>query len=117
MRENTDQKNSEYGHFLRSVNVQNMLINGQIGIVKHHEIIDNNVSIIYVKFNDPNAGTKLVTTNNIGRINKSWVPIKRCEASICIRKSTKASAIKRTQFPLRLPWACTIYKVQGLSFP
>ena len=36
--------------------VQDRLINGQIGVVKHIKIIENKVSIKYTKFNDPDAG-------------------------------------------------------------
>ena len=41
--------------------VQDRLINGQIGVVKHIKIIENKVSIKYTKFNDPDAG-------------KNWLP-------------------------------------------
>ena len=97
-----------------NVDVQGRLINGQIGVVKHLEIIENKVSIIYVKFDDPDAGKKLITKNSTARIH-NWVPIKRHETSIIIRNTNKSIAIKRTQFPLRLLWACAIHKVQALS--
>ena len=35
-----------------NVDVQDRLINGQIGVVKHLEIIENKVSIMYIKFDD-----------------------------------------------------------------
>ena len=100
--------------FTVNVDVQDRLINGQIGVVKHLEIIENKVSIIYIKFDDPDAGKKLITKNSTARIH-NWVPIKRHETSISIRNTNKSIAIKRTQFPLRLSWACTIHKVQILS--
>ena len=32
-----------------------------------------------------------------------------------LRKNKQQPSVKRTQFPLTLPWACTVPKVQGLS--
>ena len=97
-----------------NLDVQDRLINGQIGVVKHPEFIENKVSFIYIKFDDPDAGKKLITKNSTARIH-NWVLIERHETSIIIRDTNKPITIKRTQFPLRLSWACTIYKVQGLS--
>ena len=36
--------------------VQGRLINGQIGVAKQFQIIENNVSIIYIKLYDPDTG-------------------------------------------------------------
>ena len=97
-----------------NLDVQDRLINGQSGIAKHPEIIENNVTVIYIKFDDLDAGKKLITKNSTARIH-NWVPIKRHETSIIIRNTNKSITIKRTQFPLKLSWARTVHKVQGLS--
>ena len=39
-----------------NLEVQDRLINGQIGVVKHFEIIENEISIIYIKFDNPDVG-------------------------------------------------------------
>ena len=39
-----------------NLDVQDRLINGQIGVVKHLEIIEDKVSTIYIKFDVPDAG-------------------------------------------------------------
>ena len=97
-----------------NLDIRYQLINGQIGIVKHLEIIENKVAIICIKFDDPDAGKKLITKNSTARIH-NWVPIKGHETSIIIRNANKLLTIKPTQFTVRFSWAFTIHKVQGLS--
>ena len=43
------------------------------------------------------------------------VPIKKPEELFGSRKNRKQPSVKRTQFPLTLPWACTVHKIQGLT--
>ena len=45
----------------------------------------------------------------------NWVPIKKLQALFGLRKNKQQPSVKRTLFPLTLPWACTVHKVQGLS--
>ena len=40
---------------------------------------------------------------------------KETSSIVCLRKNKQQPSVKRTQFPLTLPWACTVPKVQGLS--
>ena len=48
--------------------------------------------------------------------NNKWVPVKREETSIYLSKyKSTSTAIKSTQFPLVLSWACTVHKMHGLS--
>ena len=100
-----------------NVDLQDRLVNGQLGTVKHIVLnSQNNVSKMYINFNDCKAGLKKLNTDNFAR-QHLWFPIDKTTVDIRI-KSNKSSSpvIKRTQFPLMLAWACTVHKVQGLSF-
>ena len=98
-----------------NIDIQDRLINGQVGKVSGFDINgDGQISKIYVKFEDNNIGMQAMRLNYFTRRN-NCVPIEKCEAEIPIRKNTYVPCIKRTQFPLKLAWACTVHKVQGLS--
>ena len=49
--------------------VQDRLIKDQMGVVKYVEIVDNPVSITFIKFDDPAAHRKLIGTNSFTRQN------------------------------------------------
>ena len=98
-----------------NINIQDRLINGQIGTVKHIEIKENEVKTIYLELDVKRAGQFRMSGNDIIAKNNEWVPIKREETYIYINKyKTTSPSIKRTQFPLALSWACTVHKVQNL---
>ena len=94
--------------------IQDRLINGQIGIIRHIEFAQASAQKVYVKFSDEQPGSKAMRSSYLGRQN-SWVPIEKCEIEISIKKGSASPSIKRTQFPLTLAWTSTVYKVQGLS--
>ena len=99
-----------------NIDLLDRLINGQIGTVKYISINKNEVDAIYVAFDNVSAWQIRINRNDLIARNVMWVPIKREETSIYINKcKITSSAIKRTQFPLMLSWACTVHKVQGLS--
>ena len=45
------------------------MFNTQIGVAKHLEIIENKVSIMYIKFDDLDVSTKLINKNSGDRIH------------------------------------------------
>ena len=99
-----------------NIDIADRLINGQIRTIRHISSDSNgNISKLYVKVDDTEAGVKNIDADPFARKYK-WVPIEKAEASIIIRMNKDSfPAIKRTQFPLMLAWACTVHKVQGLS--
>ena len=99
-----------------NIDIEDRLINGQIGTVKRVVMnIENKVAKIYIKFDDSKAGIDALNKDNYGKRN-GLVPIETICVSIKLKTNKPSSpVIKRTQFPLMLAWACTVHKVQGLS--
>ena len=66
---------------------------------------------MYVEFNDNNAGREAMQSDETAR-RRNWVPIQKHQAMYGLRKNKHQPSVKRTQFPLTLAWAFTVYKVQ-----
>ena len=99
-----------------NINIEDRLINGQMGTVKHTEIRDTEVQTIYLKLDEKYAGQLRMSGSDIIAKNNKWVLIKIEEISIFLKKyKRKSPAIKRAQFPVVLSWACAFHKGQGLS--
>ena len=97
------------------IDLQDRLVNGQLGTVKCIHTDSENVSKIHIKFDDSKAGLKRINSDAFGKQNL-WVAIEKTEVDIKVKSSkTSSPVIKRTQCPLMLAWACAVHKVQGLS--
>ena len=72
-----------------NINIQDRLINGQIGTVKHIEIKENEVKTIYLELDVKRAGQFRMSGNDIIAKNNERVPIKREETYIYISINTK----------------------------
>ncbi|XP_028405223.1 ATP-dependent DNA helicase PIF1-like [Dendronephthya gigantea] len=102
-----------------NINIADRLINGQMGTVFKVDVNPTNQkpTILYIKFDYPNAGKNLLnTTSNLLAREHQVVPIEPVLVKIKIRPGKPSSPeIQRVQFPVTLAWACTVHKVQGLT--
>ncbi|XP_065139046.1 uncharacterized protein [Paramisgurnus dabryanus] len=99
----------------KNVDVSDGLVNGAFGTVVHvsesqkHDDHDNDFpSAIHVEFDDPNVG-KVQRSKQQPRFSRNATVIEAVEDQV-----TNDGGIRR-QFPLKLAWACTVHKVQGLT--
>ena len=97
-----------------NIDIDSRQVNGLVGTVKQIKYKNNEVSVVYVKFNDNNAGGQEMRSGLTAQ-QHNWVPIRKHQALFGLRKNKQQPSVKRTQFPLTLPWACTVPKIQGLS--
>ena len=97
-----------------NLDIEDRLINGQVGTVFDFRQASTALHTVYIKFDDEKAGLKAMNSDNFAR-QQQLVPISKHEVSFGLRKNKAQPGIKRTQFPLTLSWACTVHKVQGLS--
>ncbi|XP_030019009.1 uncharacterized protein LOC115439319 [Sphaeramia orbicularis] len=96
----------------RNIDVVDGLVNGACGTVTHIEFGEDKSFplTVYVKFDDEKIGSQR-------RKQRSHAAVE-CRNSTAIdpvQESATARGGLRRQFPLRLAWACTVHKVQGLT--
>lgn len=94
---------------IRNICVADGLVNGVTGtIVKIVNNTDNDVKAIDITFDNENVGK-----NRGQRMGEVYVvTVNRCEEEM--RTSSNKNFV-RHQFPIRLAWACTAHKVQGMT--
>ena len=104
-----------------NVDVEDRLINGQIGTVAKIKMnrVSSKPEVIYVKFDDQNAGqVRIRKSGDRYAVVNGAVPITSVLGRFKVKENLQSSPeIQRTQFPLTLAWACTVHKVQGLTLP
>ncbi|XP_006824386.2 uncharacterized protein LOC100379079 [Saccoglossus kowalevskii] len=96
----------------KNIDVSDGLVNGVFGTVSYISMKPGEVfpSTIYVVFDNENVGTKLRSkTDVLSSIPENSLPIMPQEDRV------NSSGSIRRQFPLKLAWACTVHKVQGLT--
>ncbi|XP_062576240.1 uncharacterized protein LOC134238134 [Saccostrea cucullata] len=94
----------------RNCDVKDGLVNGVVGVISHFVFEQNTSSIdsIGVIFDNKNVGKQSGKRTKKGNL----VLLNRVQEEMIEKKS---KAMVRHQFPLRLAWACTAHKVQGMT--
>ena len=98
-----------------NLDIADRLINGQLGTVFDFQYSKGTITKMYATFNDFSAGIIKRDSDNFAKVN-GVIPLERTELDLNLSKSSTIF-VKRTQFQIRLAWACTIHKVQGLVIP
>lgn len=94
----------------RNCNVEDGLVNGVMGHISQFvfdENCENLVKAVVIVFDNKNVGKKSGLKTKDGNV----VFIERVQEDIRDKKCTMI----RYQFPVRLSWACTAHKVQGMT--
>ena len=102
---------------IRNIDVQDGLVNGAQGTIVDFLPNSANVKALVVKFDKPNIGlsARASSTFDLSSFDKSVVPITRVDVAFSTSVNRTGLSITWTQFPVKLAFACTIHKVQGLS--
>ena len=100
-----------------NVDVEEWLINGQIGTVVKVKInrVSSKPEVIYVLFDDQTAGqVRIRKSGDRHAIANGAVPVTSVLGRFKVKENRQSSPeIQRTQFRLTLAWACIVSKVQG----
>ena len=97
-----------------NLDIHDRLVNSLVGIFRQIKYKNNEVSIVYMEFNNNNAGREAMQSYVIaGQLN--WVPIKKHQELFGLRKNKQRFSLTQftlIQFSLTLSWAWTVHKVQ-----
>jgi hypothetical protein len=88
---------------LRNLDVGDGLVNGAFGTVQGFGYDGDSISSVHVKFDSDRVGRN-------AKMENGCVAVERQEAQLSGPKN-----VTRRQFPLKLAWACSIHKVQGMT--
>ena len=97
-----------------NIDVCDGLSNGATGTVSHIVVLADRVITILVEFDNPKVGVKAKRLSHYRENHPNAVPVNRHEIAFGIGRRKCINATRR-QFPLKLCWASTIHKVQGLT--
>ena len=84
-----------------NLDIDDRLVSGLVGTVKQYKYKNNEVSVVYVMFNDDNAGRETMQSDGTAQ-RHNWVPIRKHQALFGLCKNKQQPSVKRTQFPLTL---------------
>lgn len=79
--------------FTTNIDIIDCLVNGVIGVIKYFKFFRENGDIIYIIFDDVNAGKKSIQRDNVSRCN-IWISIKIIETHTNVGKSYISTSIQ-----------------------
>lgn len=79
--------------FTTNIDIIDCLVNGVIGVIKYFKFFRENGDIIYIIFDDVNAGKKSIQTDNVSRCN-IWISIKIIETHTNVGNSYISTSIQ-----------------------
>ena len=107
---------------IRNLDIADGLVNGSQGqvaeFIRSKSITVSEVAAVLVKFDSSSVGQNARQKSQFRvelKACPSATPVLRAEVSLTVSRKNKNLTISRYQFPLKLSWACTIHKVQGLT--
>ena len=105
---------------VQTVSMEDGLCNGVLGLLKKVDMIGNDVSKVWIKFDESFIGQ--IQRSKYRRyyqedIDPSWTPVFKLTRQFIVSHGTNTyTAVRRTQFPIRLACAMTIHKAEGMTF-
>lgn len=106
-----------------NINVEDGLVNGVIGILRHIEVNSvGEISILWIEFQSMNVGRKrrdkLISKSSLKNVSENWIPIVRETLEIQKQSASGSTRKKiiRKQFPLTVAESLTVHKSQGQTF-
>ena len=79
--------------------IQDMLINGQVGEVARFEVMNSIAKNVYLKFQDSLLGRKAILSDYFAQQN-CFVPLQKCDADIPICKGSISTSNNERKFHL-----------------
>ena len=80
-----------------NIDHEDRLVNGLVGKVMYLRNANDEVKVIYVKFNDQNAGQQAIQSDIFAR-QRNWVPTLKYETTFPIKKNKLQPSIKELNF-------------------
>ena len=106
----------------KNLDVTDGLVNGAqgkvVGFIRGGKDTDKKILVILIEFDSKTVGQNARQTSQFSLELDRYplaTPVLRAEASFTVTRKNKDLKIIRYQFPVKLCWACTIHKVQGLT--
>ena len=102
-----------------NINISDSLVNGSTGTIVDFVKTNGYIQAILVLLDDENAGIVQRSSNKHFSSEKcpNATPIFKTSLEYVPTKSSNKGKVKVTQFALRLSWASTCHKVQGVTTP